>query len=63
MQTFDGVIEQMVRKGVLTREGALPYATNANNLLLRLTDLDGSGPAPAAAPAKDENSMLDMIER
>ncbi|HBB88077.1 MAG TPA: twitching motility protein [Blastocatellia bacterium] len=63
MQTFDGVIEQMVRNGVLSKEGAMPYATNANNLLLRLTDL-GETPAPAAtAPAKDENSILDMIER
>jgi twitching motility protein PilT len=63
MQTFDSVIEQMVRKGVLSKEGAMPYATNANNLLLRLTDL-GETPAPAAAvPAKEENSMLDMIER
>src|SRR5688572_9384594 len=42
MQTFDGVIEQMVRDGVLTKEGAMPYATNANNLLLRLTDMDGA---------------------
>jgi twitching motility protein PilT len=64
MQTFDGVIEQMVRNGVLTREGALPYATNANNLLLRLADLPGETPVPAAAaPAKDEGLMLDMIER
>jgi len=61
MQTFDYVIEQMVRKGVLSREGAMPYATNANNLLLRLTDLRDT-PAPAV-PVKDENSMLDMIER
>ena len=64
MQTFDGVIEQMVRNGVLTKPGALPYATNANNLLLRLADLDDETPAPvAAAPAKEENSILDMIER
>jgi len=64
MQTFDAVIEQMVRKGVLSREGALPYATNANNLLLRISDLGSDTPVPAAAaPAKDENSMLDMIER
>lgn len=62
MQTFDSVIEQMVRNGVLTSEGALPYATNANNLLLRLTDLGEAAPA-AAPPAKDEDSMLDMIER
>jgi twitching motility protein PilT len=61
MQTFDGVIEQMVRNGVLSKEGAMPYATNANNLLLRLTDLTET-PA-ATVPAKEENSMLDMIER
>jgi twitching motility protein PilT len=64
MQTFDGVIEQMVRNGVLSKEGALPYATNANNLLLRITDLGDETPIRATAPsAKDENSMLDMIER
>ncbi len=64
MQTFDGVIEQMVRSGVLTRETALPYATNAGNLLLRLGDLGGQAPAPASAPAaKNSDSMLDMIER
>ncbi len=63
MQTFDGVIEQMVRNGVLSKEGAMPYATNANNLLLRLADLTET-PAPAATvPAKEEDSMLDMIER
>jgi twitching motility protein PilT len=63
MQTFDSVIEQMVRNGVLSREGAMPYATNANNLLLRLTDLGEPAPPAAPVPAKDENSMLDMIER
>ena len=63
MQTFDGVIEQMVRNGVLTTEGALPYATNANNLLLRLTDLGDTAAKPRAAVPKEEDSMLDMIER
>jgi twitching motility protein PilT len=63
MQTFDYVIEQMVRNGVLSKEGAMPYATNANNLLLRLTDLSDTPAPPEAEPAKDENSMLDMIER
>ena len=63
MQTFDGVIEKMVRNGVLTQEGAMPYATNAGNLLLRLGDLGGS-PVPSAPSApKEENTMLDMIER
>ena len=64
MQTFDGVIEKMVRTGVLTQEGALPYASNANNLLLRLGDLGGQGPTPPKSDAApEEESMLDMIER
>ena len=64
MQTFDGVIEQMVRSGVLTQEAAMPYATNAGNLLLRLGDLGGKTSVPTAEPpAKDDDLMLDMIER
>ncbi len=63
MQTFDSVIEQLVRNGILTKEGALPYATNANNLLLRLTDLGDPAATPVAAAPKEEDSMLDMIER
>jgi twitching motility protein PilT len=64
MQTFDGVIEKMVRDGVLTQEGAMPYATNANNLLLRLGDLRGQAPVPnAPSSSSEEDSMLDMIER
>lgn len=63
MQTFDSVIEKMVRSGVLTAEGALPYATNANNLLLRLGELgDKSGPPQSAQPKEEEDSMLDLIE-
>jgi twitching motility protein PilT len=64
MQTFDGVIENLVRSGVLTQEGALPYATNANNLMLRLGDMGGglaAGPKPEPKP--EEPSILDMIER
>ena len=61
MQTFDGVIEKLVRTGVLTQETAMPYATNAGNLLLRLGDLGGE---KVSAPAEsNEGSMLDMIER
>jgi twitching motility protein PilT len=64
MQTFDGVIEKMVRAGVLTQEGAMPYATNANNLMLRLGDLGGGlGTEPKPKPRPEEPSMLDMIER
>ena len=63
MQTFDGVIEKMIRSGVLTQESAIPYATNAGNLLLRLGDLGGAKHVPDETPAKDDDSMLDMIER
>ena len=63
MQTFDGVIEQLIRDGVVNKETALPYATNANNLLLRISDMDGTREPPKPEPAKEEGSMLDMIER
>jgi twitching motility protein PilT len=64
MQTFDRVIEKFVREGILTKESALPYATNSNNLLLRLADFSGEAPPPPKpSPAKEEGSMLDLIER
>lgn len=64
MQTFDGVIEQLIRKGVVTREMAMPYATNANNLLLRISDMASVPPkTPPASASREEPSMLDMIEK
>jgi twitching motility protein PilT len=64
MQTFDGVLENLIREGVVNKEEALSYASNANNLLLRISDL--SEPSGAAAsrkePKKDPTSMLDLIE-
>jgi len=68
MQTFDGVLEQLIRNGTVTREGAMPYASNSNNLLLRISDLDmASAPAKPteAKPVneKEKDSILDMIER
>jgi twitching motility protein PilT len=63
MQTFDSVIERYVREGILTQEAAMPYATNQGNLLLRLGELGGKATVPPPQPAKDETSMLDMIER
>ena len=57
-------IEQMVRDGVLTQEGALPYASNANNLLLRLGDPSGKAAVPTTPSASTaDESMLNMIER
>lgn len=39
MQSFDSVIERMIREGVVEKNEALPYATNQTNMLLRLADL------------------------
>jgi twitching motility protein PilT len=71
MQTFDGVIENLIRTGVVTQEEALPYASNQNNMLLRLADFGGGGvraqtpvpPKPPQPPKSDGDSILDMIER
>jgi twitching motility protein PilT len=40
MQYFDGVLEGMVREGIITKATALGYATNAGNLNLSLADFD-----------------------
>ena len=63
MQTFDRVIEKLIREGVVTREMAMPYATNANNLLLRLADLAAAPKTTQASTSRSEPSMLDMIEK
>ncbi|MDT5063595.1 MAG: twitching motility protein PilT [Acidobacteriota bacterium] len=63
MQTFDSVLERMIREGMVTKVDAMPYATNYNNLLLRLSDLDDAPPARTEPAKPQDNSMLDMIER
>jgi twitching motility protein PilT len=64
MQTFDKVIESYIRQGIVTKDVAIPYATNAGNLLLRLIDMTGEAPPPPAPkPPSDSGSMLDLIER
>ena len=68
MQSFDAVLEDLIRKGLVNKEEALPYATNLNNLVLRLADLGGgSGRVPSAAPSGQSAnssgaSMLDLLE-
>ena len=62
MQTFDGVLEKMVRGGIVTKEDALAYASNAGNLLLRLGEF-GAAERPAPKPKPKDDSILDMIER
>src|SRR3989440_293498 len=44
MQTFDGILEKFIRTGVVNREDALAYSTNAGNLQLRLSDMGGKAP-------------------
>jgi len=62
MQTFDGVLEKMIRAGIVNKEDAMAYASNAGNLLLRLGEFGGSE-KPEPKPKPESDSMLDMIER
>ena len=63
MQTFDTVIEKFIRDGLVSIENALPYASNANNLLLKISDLAGAPRLqPPPEPSRDPTSMLDLIE-
>ncbi len=62
MQTFDGVIENMIREGVVRREEGLAYSTNPGNMLLRLTDMSAVAAQSKPNARKPEGSMLDMIE-
>ncbi|MCU1288112.1 MAG: pilus retraction protein PilT [Acidobacteria bacterium] len=39
MQTFDSVLEKFIREGLVKKEIAMSYATNANNLMLAISDL------------------------
>ena len=59
MQTFDGVIEKLVRDGAVAREDALSYATNAGNMQLRLSDMGGVGAAQAQAQKTAGRLRLD----
>lgn len=74
MQHFDQVIEQMIRKKVITQENGLAYATNSSNLLLRLSGLGTSDdmisrreernymPTRPADPLSARR-MMDVVER
>ncbi|MEK6334065.1 MAG: PilT/PilU family type 4a pilus ATPase [Acidobacteriota bacterium] len=64
MQTFDGEIEKLVRKGVVSKEDGLAYASNSGNLLLRLGELGGGTAVKSEPkPPAQSDSILDMIER
>ena len=69
MQDFDSVIKEMIKRGTISLEDGLAFATNQNNLLLTLKgvtaaddflDREANG-APLAAMS-DAGSMLGMID-
>ena len=62
MQTFDGMIEKMIRGGLITKEDGLAFSSNYGNLLLRLGEF-GDAVRPKPKPQPKAESMLDMIER
>ena len=71
MQTFDTILEKLIRNGTLNLDEAVSYASNQGNLRLKLADFNGApeanpgAPAAAAAPPPTQsgNSMLDMLDR
>jgi twitching motility protein PilT len=67
MQTFDNVIERMVRGGVVTKEDGMAYASNAGNLLLKLGEFGIGKPEPKPQakqpPPEAKPDILDLIER
>lgn len=65
MQTFDLELEKMLRAGTITREVALAYASNANNLALMINDMPSGSPAmphPANDPTPTRNKDVPEIE-
>src|SRR2546421_11958434 len=62
MQTFDGVLEQMIRQLVVTKEDAMPYPSNYNNPLLRIADMGVPASLSKPSPNGSPDSMLDMLE-
>lgn len=54
MQHFDGELENMVRAGVIDRETAFTFASNAGNLRLQLTDDVDGGADQAVKPSASD---------
>ncbi len=69
MQTFDSVIENLVRQGTVRLDDALSYCTNANNFMLRINDLGSHVRTEAIIQPETreetiiiENADLEMLE-
>ncbi|HTK26582.1 MAG TPA: PilT/PilU family type 4a pilus ATPase [Pyrinomonadaceae bacterium] len=69
MQTFDKVLEKMIRNGTVTKEIGLAYATNSNNLALAISDMEHESPVKkeetviVKAEEKSEMPEIDGFER
>ncbi|MGB6429686.1 MAG: PilT/PilU family type 4a pilus ATPase [Candidatus Acidiferrales bacterium] len=59
MLHFDGVIEQLIRSGVITMDIGLGFATNNGNLRLELADFAEAKPKPA--PKKPAAPDLEIV--
>lgn len=65
MQTFDKVLEKMIRNRTITKEIGLAYATNANNLALSISDMDQESGTKREEPTVAEagkSSQMPEIE-
>jgi twitching motility protein PilT len=66
MQTFDMVIERLIRAGKVDYQTGLSYATNANNLRVELGDMDEARleePDLKPPPPKEAETEEMEIER
>jgi len=61
MQTFDKVLEKMIRNRTVTKEIGLAYATNANNLALAISDMDQESGAKRVEPILVEAKKSDQM--
>ncbi len=65
MQSFDKELERLCREGVITRETALSFSTNAANLALNLSDMGGEEEplgAEKESPEGGDGSIKDLME-
>jgi len=62
MQEFDSQLERAVNLGVITKDDALHFATNAGNLNLRLSEVDDSEIQPAGPEVLYLDSLQEAVE-
>lgn len=64
MQTFDAVLERLIRGGQITKDVGLAYSSNANNLALSISDMAGEAkPEPEVVLEAEAVVDLEGFER